>query len=161
MHLVLQKLDFKQSYTMEKIQELLELLEQKQIITTKQKEAVPKEKIYEFTRSKIFAELAEAKEVYREQPFYINIPVKELYEIKSEENILVQGIIDLYYINKNDELVLVDYKTDYVPENDETSLKDKYTSQLEIYKRALEQARNRKVDSIYIYSTYLGKEIKM
>ena len=43
-----------------------------------------------------------------------------------------------YYINKNDELVLVDYKTDYVPENDETSLKDKYTSQLEIYKRALE-----------------------
>ena len=160
-HLVLQKLDFKQSYTMEKIQELLELLEQKQIITTKQKEAVPKEKIYEFTRSKIFAELAEAKEVYREQPFYINIPVKELYEIKSEENILVQGIIDLYYINKNNELVLVDYKTDYVPENDETSVNFKYTSQLEIYKRALEQALNRKVDSIYIYSTYLGKEIKM
>ena len=67
----------------------------------------------------------------------------------------------MYYINKNNELVLVDYKTDYVPENDETSLKDKYTSQLEIYKRALEQALNRKVDSIYIYSTYLGKEIKM
>ena len=89
--------------TMEKIQDLLELLEQKKIITTKQKEAVSKEKIYEFTRSKIFAELAEAKEVYREQPFYINIPVKELYEIKSEENILVQGIIDLYYIKKNNE----------------------------------------------------------
>ena len=31
-----------------------------------------------------------------------------------EEKILVQGIIDLYYINQQDELILVDFKTDYV-----------------------------------------------
>ena len=160
-HLVLQKLDFMQEYTIEKVQELLELLEQKQIITAKQKEAVPKDKILEFTKSKIFKELAEAKEVYREQPFYINIPVQELYEIESDENILVQGIIDLYYINKNDELVLVDYKTDYVPENGENTLKDKYVSQLNIYKRALEHALSKEVKNTYIYSTQLGKEIKM
>ena len=29
-----------------------------------------------------------------------------------KDNIVVQGMIDLYYINQNDEVVLVDYKTD-------------------------------------------------
>lgn len=159
-HLVMQKLDFKQSYTLEKVKELLEELEQKEIITNEQKQAIPVQKILEFTQTKIFKELSEAKEVYKEQPFYINIPVKELYEINSNENILVQGIIDLYYITKQGEIILVDYKTDYVPENQENYLTEKYTPQLNLYKRALEQALNKKITKTYIYSTYLGKEIE-
>ena len=70
---------------------------------------------------------------------------------------LVQGIIDLYYITKADELVLVDYKTDYVQNEEE--LISKYKVQLDLYKVALEQALQRKVDKIYIYSVYLNKEI--
>ena len=159
-HLVMQKLDFKQTYTLEKVKELLEELEQKEIITNEQKQAIPVQKILEFTQTKIFKELSEAKEVYKEQPFYINIPVKELYEINSNENILVQGIIDLYYITKQGEIILVDYKTDYVPENQENYLTEKYTPQLNLYKRALEQALNKKITKTYIYSTYLGKEIE-
>ena len=160
-HLVMQKLDFKQEYTIEKIEELLEELIQKQIITEKQKAAVPKQKILSFTKSELFKEIAEAKEVYQEKPFYINIPVKELYESESNEKILVQGIIDLYYITKKGEIVLVDYKTDYVPENDETYLIEKYKGQLNLYKRAIEQALGKKVDKTYIYSTYLDKAIKI
>lgn len=159
-HLIMQKLDFKQTYTLEKVKELLEELEQKEIITNEQKQAIPVQKILEFTQTKIFKELSEAKEVYKEQPFYINIPVKELYEINSNENILVQGIIDLYYITKQGEIILVDYKTDYVPENQENYLTEKYTPQLNLYKRALEQALNKKITKTYIYSTYLGKEIE-
>ena len=80
-----------------------------------------------------------------------------MYDISKEndENILVQGIIDLYYINKDNELILLDYKTDYV--NNENELVDKYKVQLEIYKRALEKSLNRKVDKVYIYSLYLQK----
>ena len=73
------------------------------------------------------------------------------------EQILVQGIVDLYYINENDELVLVDYKTDFV--QSENELKQKYKTQLELYKKALESSLNRKVDRIYIYSTFFGKEL--
>ena len=65
----------------------------------------------------------------------------------------------MYYINKNDELVLVDYKTDYVENKDEQMLIDKYQIQLKLYRQTLEQALNRKVDKVYIYSTYLDKEI--
>jgi len=97
--------------------------------------------------------------VYKEQPFYINIPVKELHESKSEENILVQGIIDLYYITEDNEIILVDYKTDYVPEKDENYLKEKYEKQLNLYKKALEEATKQKVSKTYIYSTYMGREI--
>ena len=160
-HLVMQKLDFKQEYTMQKIEELLEELEQKRIITQKQRKAVPQEKILKFTEGKLFKEISEAKEIYKEQPFYIGIPVNELYESKSNENILVQGIIDLYYITKKGEVVLVDYKTDYVQKNEENVLREKYTPQLNLYKRALEQALNKPISKTYIYSTYLGREIEI
>ena len=50
--------------------------------------------------------MKEAKEVYQEKPFYINISAKEIFKEDVDETILVQGIIDLYYIDKNDNLVL-------------------------------------------------------
>ena len=160
-HLVMQKLDFNQDYTIEKIEYLLEELKQKEIITDKQKNAIPKDQILKFTRSKLFKEIREAEKVYKEQPFYISLPVNEIYDSQSKEDILIQGIIDLYYILPNGEIVLVDYKTDYVPEYDEEYLKDKYKAQLALYKRAIEQASSKKVSKTFIYSTYLSKEIKL
>ena len=146
---------------MKEIEDLLEKLEQKEIITTKQKQAIPKQEIQKFTNSDLFKEISEAKEIYKEQPFYLNIPVKELYASKSEESILVQGIIDLYYITKEGQVILVDYKTDYVLEGNEDYLKEKYTPQLNLYKRAIEHALNKQVDKTFIYSTYLSKKIEV
>ena len=73
----------------------------------------------------------------------------------------MQGIIDLYYIDKDDNLVLLDYKTDFVRPGDENKLINRHKSQLMLYKEALENALNKKVDKIYIYSTVLGKEIEV
>jgi len=159
-HLVMQKLDFKQNYTMERIQDLLEKLVQKEIITEKQKEAVPKQKILNFANSEIFKRIRNAKNIYQEKAFYINIPAKEVYGNEVEEEILVQGIIDLYFIDENGKVILMDYKTDYVPEKEEKYLIKKYESQLALYKRALEQALGKKVEETYIYSTYLDKLIQ-
>lgn len=159
-HLCMQKLDLnKKNYTYNDVKELVDELEVKKIITSKEAEAININKIYQFTRSKIWNEMIEAKEVQREKPFYINIPAKEIYKEDLDENVLVQGVIDLYYINSNGELVLVDFKTDYVENRDENILIEKYKVQLDLYKRALRQALNREVDRVYIYSTYLDKEI--
>ena len=89
----------------------------------------------------------------------LQTPAKEIYKQDLEEMILVQGIIDLYYINEQDELILVDFKTDFVENKDEQVLVDKYRTQLNLYKRALESATGKNVDRVYIYSTYLEKEI--
>ena len=106
-------------------------------------------------------ELKQAKIVEREKPFYINIPAKEIYEEDIEEDILVQGIIDLYYIDKNDNIVLVDYKTDYVEKGKEELLVEKYKEQLNLYKEALEKSLNTKVKNMGIYSLYLNQFIQI
>ena len=69
---------------------------------------------------------------------------------KTSETILVQGVIDLYYIDKNDKLVLVDYKTDFVRDGEEEIIQKRYAKQLEIYQRALEKSYGRKVDQVQI-----------
>ena len=159
-HLCMQKLDLsKQTYTYNDVQKLIDELQAKKIITEKEAEAININKIHKFTNSKIWEEMIHAHEVQREKTFYINIPAKEVYNQNTDEKILVQGIIDLYYISQNNELVLVDFKTDFVENQDEHILIDKYKLQLDLYKRALESATGRKVDRAYIYSTYLEKEI--
>ena len=161
-HLCMQKLDLKKAkYTFDDIKELVEKLENKKVITHKEAEAINISKVYQFTKSKIWEEMIHAYVVQREKSFYIKLPAKEIYQKDLDESVLVQGVIDLYYINSDDELVLVDFKTDYVENRDEESLINKYRTQLELYKNALEQANKRKVDRIYIYSTYLEKEIEL
>ena len=54
------------------------------------------------------------------------------------ETVLVQGIIDAYFMEE-EEIVLVDYKTDRVKRGQEQKLIDLYHVQLEDYARALER----------------------
>ena len=160
-HLCMQKLDInKKVYNYDDVKQLINELEMKKIISSKEAEAININNIVQFTKSKLWEEMTYAHVVQREKPFYINIPAKELYQEDVDEDILVQGIIDLYYITEKDELVLVDFKTDYVENRNEQILINKYNTQLDLYKRALESATGKKVDRVYIYSTYLNKEIQ-
>ena len=160
-HLCMQYLRENVSYDLQKVKDLIQDLLRMEIITEKEAENINPYSILQFTKSAIWEELQQAKEIQREKAFYIQIPAKEIYQKELTENILVQGIIDLYYINKNGELILVDYKTDYVEKGNEKELVIKYRKQLDLYKQALEEALNRKVEKSYIYSTYLGKEIEI
>ena len=161
-HLCMQKLDLtKKMYTYNDVKDLVAKLEIQKIITQKQAEAININKVYQFTKSSIWDEMTHAHLVQREKAFYISVPAKEIYHEEIEENILVQGVIDLFYINAQNELVLVDFKTDYVEDRNEQVLVDKYDVQLKLYKRALEDALHRKVNKVYIYSTYLEKKIEI
>ena len=161
MHLCLQKLNYKEEYNLEKLKNMVSNLVNKEIILPKEAESVNYNKILAFLKSNIWKEMQTAKVVEQEKAFYLNLKANEIYKNNAEDEILVQGIIDLYYITNNNELVLVDYKTDYVENNNEQRLKYKYNIQLEIYKKALEESLNRKVDKVYIYSTWLNKEIEI
>ena len=95
---------------------------------------------------------------------YHNFSYSKKEEIKKinkedDEDILVQGVIDLFFIDKDDKLILVDYKTDYV--QNENELVEEYKGQLDLYKEALEQSLNKKVDKMCIYSVYLNKLIEI
>lgn len=160
MHLCFQRLDHTRDYTRADIDNFVKDLVDRNIITELEGNAINKFKLAEYTKSNLWHELKVAKKVYKEQPFYINLKSNEIYKDDSNENVLVQGIIDLYYINSNNEVILVDYKTDWVEEGEEQGLVDKYTKQLEIYANALEKSLEQKVAKKYIYSVRLNKMIE-
>ena len=154
MHLILQKLDFRENYNEKTLNDLIQKLIYLNIVTEKQSQYIDKKRLLEFTKTELFKEIQNAKEIYKEQPFHMSV-----IDENTKESILIQGIIDLYYINQNNEIVLVDYKTDYVEKNNEQELIEKYKPQLKIYKKAIEEALNKNVEKVYIYSVYLNKEI--
>lgn len=95
----------------------------------------------------------------KEQPFVLGVDAKEIYpEEKSDETILVQGIIDVYF-EEEGQLVVLDYKTDKVQTAKE--LREKYHSQLDYYAQALEQLLDKKVKEKIIYSFTLKEEIQV
>ena len=160
-HLCMKNLDFSKKYELQDIKDLIKSLMDKEILTKKEADSIKPYQILKFTQSDIWQELMNAKEYYKEEPFYINISANEFENIECNENILAQGIIDLYYITADDKLVLLDYKTDFVNDGEESVLVERHKPQLMLYKRALEEGLNRKVDKIYIYSTVLGKSIEI
>nr|MCR5273577.1 PD-(D/E)XK nuclease family protein [Lachnospiraceae bacterium] len=95
--------------------------------------------------------------LFKERPFVMEIAADEIGEKSSGgENVLIQGIIDAYFIEDN-EIVVLDYKTDKV-ENEE-ELIGKYKLQLDLYARALKNALGLPVKQCILYSFNLGKEI--
>ncbi len=159
MHLCLQKLDLRKEYSKEEIDEFIEKMVYDKIIDLREAESINKEQLLCFIESDLAKRIKKAKAIYKEKPFYININAGEIYGEKIDEDILVQGIIDLYFIDERDKLVLLDYKTDRIENLEE--LIPKYKTQLDLYKKALEDALDKKVDEVYIYSVYKGKEIRL
>ena len=161
MHLFLQKLDLKKQYTQEQLEELKEELIAKNLINKEEAQYINIGKIMLFLKSELARKIMNAKTIEKEKAFCMKIDAKEVFKEANSETILVQGIIDLYAIMQDDNIVLVDYKTDFVEIGEEDVLIKKYINQLKIYKKALEGALNKTVNQVYIYSLYLNKEIKI
>ncbi|MDY5483245.1 MAG: helicase-exonuclease AddAB subunit AddA [Clostridium sp.] len=89
----------------------------------------------------------------KEKQFVIGIPAREMGDWDSGERILIQGIIDAFF-EEDGALILVDYKTDYVTEGE--TLKKRYQTQLEYYRRALEQMTGKNVKESFLYSFRVG-----
>lgn len=118
-------------------------------------------KLLTFYQSPVAMRMRAAQErgcLYQEQPFVFALPAHEVLKKESGEMILVQGIIDVFF-EEEDGLVVLDYKTDYVPQEPEETLKRRYGKQLALYGRALEEITGKRVREKILYSFYLGREI--
>ncbi len=160
-HFFMQKIDFREDYSLEKLENLKQELISKNIITLEESKFIKINKVQEFLKSDLANKIKRSKIIEKEKAFCCKIEAKEVFKEAKNQTILVQGIIDLYAITEKNEIILVDYKTDYIEDGKEKSLIDKYYSQLKIYKNALEQALGKKVTETYIYSLFLNKDIKV
>lgn len=117
------------------------------------------DRIYCFLRAEIGYRMWRAFRnggLFREQPFVLAVPATRLREdFPAEEKVLVQGIIDVYFI-EDGEIVLLDYKTDVI--SDHQALRNRYETQLEYYGEALERLMGRKVKEKILYSFHLSSE---
>ena len=100
--------------------------------------------------------------LYREQPFVLGLSAAECgYETGDPgQQLMIQGIIDVYF-EEEDGLVLLDYKTDYIPKDKEEILRERYGTQLALYEKALRQLTRRPVKECFLYSFALRKLISM
>ena len=157
-HKVFENIDF-ESLDQDGIDGYINYLIKNRIILEEEKKYINKYKFKKFMDSDLFAMIKDAKEVEKEKAFVYRKKANELTATFLDEYILIQGIIDLYFITKEDKVILVDYKTDRLEE--ESLFIERYKVQLDLYKEAIEKTTGKEVEKVYIYSLYLGKEIEI
>lgn len=150
-------------------------------MTKEEAEAIYPGDFVKFGKTKLYQKMRQAQldgRLYREQQFVVGFTESEIesYEQaakrigengsfeqidvtdKTGDIVLIQGVIDAYYI-ENNRLYIIDYKTDYV--ECEEDLKKNYYIQLKLYGDALSKILGIPVGKKLIYSTRLGKEIEL
>ena len=121
------------------------------------------DKIWAFFQSDISKRMQAADEknlLRKESQFVMGIPARDMDEADSDEPVLIQGIIDAWF-DEDGELVVVDYKTDRIEDGEEQILLDRYQIQMVYYAQALKQITQKNVKEAVIYSLALQKEIKV
>ena len=134
--------------------EIARMLEKEQL-TPEMADLVSVKKLTDFVKNPVSIRMAEADkrgDMFREKPF-----------VMDHEGVLVQGIIDVFWL-EDGKIILLDYKTDRV--QTEKELSDRYKTQLELYADALSRifsTREHKIEQTenLIYSFCFNKEIEL
>ena len=165
LHLFMQIINLNKVNTVSEIKEEIELAIKKKILTQTQADTINPYKILKFFKSNLGKRMLKSPFVKREQAFYMQInlrdifkPSEEFKDIENKDTLMVRGIIDTYFEEDN-EIVLVDYKTDFVNEENRKEVIDRYNKQLEIYSKALEKLTGKKVKEAYIYLFGIEEEV--
>ena len=161
-HKVLEQIDLRRIKDQEDLlSELNRLMEENRLKDTDIK-MLKLDYIQMFVSSGIAGRMRQAElygKLFKEKQFVMGIKASEVVpDSDSDELILIQGIIDVFF-EEDGELVLLDYKSDLVTNGQQ--LVNRYKVQLEYYRKALEQIMGKKVKEMIIYSLPLGKEIRI
>ena len=162
-HSFLENMDFTGEFDRKFTETQLETMVKCGKILKDESEWISRKKIRSFLDSEIAGRMqraARAGKLYREQPFVLGVTADRIHpEWDEGEEVLIQGIIDAWFYEEDD-IVLVDYKTDFVPEGQGGEfLVKRYGSQLDYYQMALERLTGKRVKEKLIYSFYLNRTI--
>jgi len=107
--------------------------------------------------------------INREKVIYSRVSMKDVYFMDDEiindnlniydnETLMLRGVVDVYF-EEDGEIVLIDYKTGFVNEENVDEVINKYRKQLELYAIALSELTGKKVKEKWIYLFGLEKGI--
>lgn len=167
-HYILQHINPELTETEDQLKEQIKKMIANHIISESQAESVDFLTIFDFYQTGIGDRIIKAykeNRLYREFKFLIPIDASDIYvrlkntEIGSEK-ITVQGIADCFFF-EDDEIVLVDYKTDNCTQANAYEQAKQYTFQLEYYAKGLEMIFNKRVKEKIVYFTKPHMAIKI
>lgn len=153
-HKIMQYIDYG-ALTVSAIKSELERMEKEMLITPEESGNIEASEILMCLSSPIMRYAATAQ-CLKERRFMLAVPASEIKPEAPDEEILIQGTIDLIILGEKN--IIVDFKHSVLPES---VLRDKYRKQLEIYKKAVEEAMNIKVDLTALYVFGSNKTIIM
>lgn len=166
-HLVLQKIELEKPVTTQAIEQTIANLLESGLLESDIAERIEIQSIVNFFTSNMGQLLLkEPQLVKREVPFSMLMPVNELFpDVKTRiaADILIHGIIDAY-IKTDKEVILLDYKTDYIGPRaiqKKKELISRYKGQLNLYAVALENELGQKVTHKYLYLLSINELVEV
>lgn len=161
-HQVMATIDFMKATSEEAIESEIGRLVETGRLRPEEAEVLNSRRLNTFFQSQLGREMRQAAaegHLHREQPFVMGRRACDIFEDRREEDmVLVQGIIDGYY-ESGDGIVLMDYKTDALKVGEEHHLLERYRTQMDLYRKALEEMTGKQVIRCVLYSFSLEKEI--
>ncbi|MBQ3791838.1 MAG: UvrD-helicase domain-containing protein [Clostridia bacterium] len=158
------------------IEEEKERLVRERFLSRKTADLVRVSAIERFAQSNLFSRNGRAGRLQREYRFYASVPAeiftedeKRKAQLKeTDTKILIQGVVDCLFEEIDGKTVIVDYKTDYLSEEEkkdrkaaEEILVRRHSNQLNYYRIACEEILGKPVDELLIYSFALGDTVRV
>ena len=163
MHTVMQHIPFRKEMNHAEIEEFIESLVDKEILRREMADVVDIDAVERFFHTNIAEYMKTVPKIYREIPFSLTLPANEVYQTwksNEEEQILIQGVLDCV-IPQEDGWIILDYKTDTingeVTDKVKQQLEKRYTTQLNLYRKAIETIWQQPVKATYLY--FFSKEL--
>lgn len=165
LHLVMQLLDLYGDLSANGVRNQLALMVDQEQVLPEQAAAVDPGAVAEFFQGPLGRRVLAGCRVFREQPFTLALPVKNIYpdtegSAEGEETVLVQGIIDCLVQEENG-LLVVDYKTDHYTPGNLPNLVERYRHQVDLYARAAEMLTGLPVTARYLYLFHRGDAVSV
>ena len=143
------------------VAETIRKLLSKRLLTEEQAHSVNHRWLERFLTSPLAAELRAAKTVEREYRFSLLVDAKDYYDgVAPDDQVLLQGVVDLF-AETEEGLIVVDFKTDYVTQENIEEKINNYRPQVEVYSAALEQIFEKKVIRKVLYFLRTGETVEV
>ena len=154
------------------VKEEISRLCEKGFISRQYADIINVKQIENFFKSDLYKQIKNSAFVRREQRFNLLLPANkftqnaEFIEQLKNDTLTVQGVIDIFFKDSDNNIILCDYKTDYLTADEfknptlaTQKLTSRHRQQLTYYAAAIEQICGKFPKQILIYSLPLGKSI--
>ncbi|MEI3612850.1 helicase-exonuclease AddAB subunit AddA [Pseudogracilibacillus sp. SO30301A] len=157
MHTVMQHIPLTKQFSQSEIRDFIIQLVEEEKLTEQEAEAMDVEAIKNFFANDIAQLIITSEKIEREVPFTYTLDASEVYsdwQGNLNEKVLIQGVVDCI-VHTNDGIIILDYKTDAisgeVTEEVVETLKERYSTQVNLYKKSIEDILHQPVKVTYLY----------